>query len=374
VFFGLACLFNPTVLLCVQYVIFAVLQVHEQYMNRCFQLARLGHGQVAPNPLVGAVLVHQQRIIGEGWHRQFGQAHAEVNCINSVASEDRHLIKESTLYVSLEPCAHFGKTPPCSALIIQHRIPHVVIGCTDSFEQVNGKGIAHLQEAGVQVTTGVLQEQALALNRRFFTYHRLQRPYIILKWAQSANGFLAAANQKPIAISNAYTNRQVHQWRSQEAAIMVGANTAISDNPTLTTRLWPGKNPLRLLIDPQLRVPQNLKMFTDGLPTSVFNVLKNGQAGAVSFIKLDDEFPLLPQLLQYLWQNGINSVLVEGGTILLNSFIAAGLWDEARVITATTTTISKGIAAPALVSAIGVRKQTLQHDVIQYYQPHTPNT
>lgn len=244
-------------------------------MHRCLQLARLGAGAVAPNPMVGAVLVHEGRIIGEGYHRQYGCPHAEVDCLQSVLEGDKHLIPQSILYVSLEPCAHFGKTPPCADLIIGHKIPHVVVGCRDPFPAVNGKGIEKLQAAGTHVEAGVLEAACRKLNERFFTFHQQHRPYVVLKWAQTADGKMAKDGPERLLISNAMTNRLVHRWRSEEMAILVGTNTAWADNPSLTTRLWPGPNPVRLVVDLHLRLPKNLHLFDASAPTLVFNLLQH---------------------------------------------------------------------------------------------------
>ena len=229
-------------------------------MTRCLQLAQLGAGNVAPNPMVGAVLVYEEKIIGEGYHRKYGEAHAEVNCINSVKESNRELIEKSTLYVSLEPCSHYGKTPPCSDLIIQNKIKKVVIGCQDIYKEVSGKGILKLRNAGVEVISGVLEKESVDLNKRFFTFHQKFRPYIILKWAQTANTKIGSTNER-ILISNEYTNRLVHKWRSEEAAVLVGTNTAVQDDPFLTTRLWKGKNPVRIVIDKELKLPPSLNIF-----------------------------------------------------------------------------------------------------------------
>ncbi|HVF98165.1 MAG TPA: bifunctional diaminohydroxyphosphoribosylaminopyrimidine deaminase/5-amino-6-(5-phosphoribosylamino)uracil reductase RibD, partial [Flavisolibacter sp.] len=223
--------------------VFTALATHEIYMQRCLQLAGLATGNVAPNPVVGSVLVYNDRVIGEGYHKQFGQAHAEVDCIASVLEEDKPLINQSVLYVTLEPCAHFGKTPPCANLIIQEKIPKVVVGCRDPFLQVNGKGIEKLRAAGVDVTVGILEEDCKSLNKRFFVFHTQHRPFVVLKWAQSGNQKIGGADGKRIFISNDYTARLVHKWRSEEATILVGTNTAFYDNPRLDTRLWPGNNP-----------------------------------------------------------------------------------------------------------------------------------
>ncbi|MDQ6764196.1 MAG: bifunctional diaminohydroxyphosphoribosylaminopyrimidine deaminase/5-amino-6-(5-phosphoribosylamino)uracil reductase RibD, partial [Bacteroidota bacterium] len=221
-------------------------------MNRCIQLAKIAEGNVAPNPMVGAILVHENKIIGEGFHKKYGEPHAEANCINNVRDEHKNLIEQSTLYVSLEPCSHYGKTPPCADLIVQKKIPKVIIGCQDIFKEVAGKGIQKLNDAGIETTVGVLEKECSELNKRFFIFHQKQRPYIILKWAQSANGKIGKKGER-IFISNDYTNRLVHKWRSEEAAIMIGTNTAQEDNPSLTTRLWQGKNPVRIIIDKKLR-------------------------------------------------------------------------------------------------------------------------
>jgi diaminohydroxyphosphoribosylaminopyrimidine deaminase / 5-amino-6-(5-phosphoribosylamino)uracil reductase len=337
-------------------------------MQRCFTLAKLGAGQAAPNPMVGAVLVHEDRIIGEGYHMKYGQAHAEVNCINNVSDADRRLIPSATMYVSLEPCAHFGKTPPCADLIIQNNIPQVIIGCTDSFKEVSGKGIQKLQEAGVRVTTGVLEKQALDLNKRFFAFHSMRRPYIILKWAQSVNGMIAANTAHRTMISNEKTNRLVHKWRSEESSILVGTNTALQDDPSLTNRHWPGKNPIRLVIDNELKLPGHLKIFDGTVQTIVFNKLRE-EEGKVSYHKLSKGSDYLQQLLQRLFQLNILSVLVEGGTETLQSFINEELWDEARVITNNELYIEEGVQAPTLINSRQQKnRDDILSDTIRYYQ------
>ncbi|MCR6722039.1 MAG: bifunctional diaminohydroxyphosphoribosylaminopyrimidine deaminase/5-amino-6-(5-phosphoribosylamino)uracil reductase RibD [Chitinophagaceae bacterium] len=248
------------------------------WMRHALNLARLGAGNVAPNPMVGAVLVAGERIIGEGFHRQYGGPHAEVDCMNAVKEEDRHLISSADLFVTLEPCAHFGKTPPCADLIIRHQIPRVWIGCRDPFPQVDGKGIEKLEKAGVKVTTGILEQECRDINRRFFCFHTQKRPYIFLKWAQTADGFIAPEQQSEtnerLLISNEWSNRIVHRWRTEEAAILVGWKTALVDNPQLTTRHWPGKQPLRILIDRNLQVPDNYNLF-HSFPTLVYNAVKS---------------------------------------------------------------------------------------------------
>lgn len=335
-------------------------------MQRCLELAKLGAGHVAPNPMVGAVLVHDDCIIGEGWHKQYGQAHAEVNCINSVKEEDRILISQSILYVSLEPCAHFGKTPPCTELIIQHKIPKVIIGCRDPFEEVNGKGIEKLKEAGIEVilATGGIEEECKELNKRFFTFHTKHRPYIILKWAQSMDGKIAADNGKRLLISNAYSNRLVHQWRSEEAGILVGTNTVLLDNPELTTRLWPGKSPVRLVVDMDLKLPSSLKVFNQQERTIVFNTVKQEEAGNLIYYKIGKQVNLVHQIMKALYELKIQSVLVEGGAKLLQSFIDEGIWDEARIITNEELIINEGLSVPVLKNAGEVSEQKILSDRI----------
>ena len=244
-------------------------------MSRCIELAKLGAGFTAPNPMVGAVLVYDNRIIGEGYHRHYGHAHAEVNCIASVKKEDEPFIRQSVLYVSLEPCAHHGKTPPCADLIIEKKIPMVVVGSRDPFKEVDGKGIEKLQAAGVEVQEDVLEKECIDLNKRFFTFHTWRRPYIILKWAQSDDGKIAKTGHSRVLISNDYTNRLVHKWRSEEASILVGTNTALMDNPSLDTRLWKGPNPVRLVVDKNLALPASLNVFDQKIKTIIFNTLKH---------------------------------------------------------------------------------------------------
>ena len=336
-------------------------------MQRCLQLAQLGAGSVMPNPMVGAVLVHNHMIIGEGYHQQYGQAHAEVNCINNVKEADRHLINQSTLYVSLEPCNHFGKTPPCTDLISKHQIPEVVIACTDPFEKVNGSGIKKLQAAGIKVIEGILKEEAAELNKRFFTFHKKQRPYIILKWAQSSNLKIANENFEAIKISNEITNRLVHKWRSEEAAILVGTNTALHDNPALTTRLWPGKNPVRIVIDRQLKLPAHLQLFDGSTATIVINTIKQAESTNTFFYKIAEEENLLTALMNLLYHQQLSSLIVEGGALLLQSFIDAGLWEEARIITNNELIIDNGIQSPVLKNNKLITTEHLLSDSIQVY-------
>ena len=348
-----------------------MLSIQEKYMHRCFQLAKLGAGAVAPNPMVGAVLVHDNKIVGEGYHKKYGEAHAEVNCIDSVTEENKNLITKSTLYVSLEPCVHYGKTPPCADLIIKNKIPKVVIGCRDVFEQVAGKGIAKLKTAGIEVTTGILEKEAVELNKRFFTFHQTQRPYIILKWAQSFNDKIAASSKSGLnertLISNEYTNRLVHKWRSEEAAIMVGTDTALYDDPSLATRLWKGKNPVRIVVDMNLRLPSSLKMFDKKVKTIVFNKIKQQEEDDLIYYRLAAE-NILEEIINALHEMSIQSVIVEGGAKLLQSFIDAGLWDEARIITNRQMVIGNGIDAPDLKQSVLQKEEQFFNDTITYFQ------
>jgi diaminohydroxyphosphoribosylaminopyrimidine deaminase/5-amino-6-(5-phosphoribosylamino)uracil reductase len=339
----------------------------EKYMTRCIQLATLGAGNVAPNPMVGAVLVYENKIIGEGYHQKYGEAHAEVNCIKNVDEKNKQFIEKSTIYVSLEPCAHHGKTPPCADLIIKNKIKKVVIGCRDIYKEVAGKGIEKLRNADVEVVTGVLETECKELNKRFFTFHQKQRPYIILKWAQSANGKIGSNNNERILISNDYSNRLVHKWRGEEAAILVGTNTALKDNPSLTTRLWTANNPVRVVIDKELKLPSSAKLFSKETNTVIFNFFKNAVEENLNFIKIENE-NFLQQMLFSLYRLNIQSVLVEGGAKTLQSFIDATLWDEARVITNEKMNIENGIAAAEMKNFSLIKQEKYFSDRIAYYQ------
>ena len=328
----------------------------------------MGAGRVAPNPMVGAVLVFKDRVIGEGYHKKFGEAHAEVNCINSVAEADKKYIGESTMYVSLEPCAHFGKTPPCADLIIKNKIPNVVIGCRDSFEAVAGKGIERLKAAGTEVVVGILEKECLELNRRFFTFHEKKRPYIILKWAQSNDAMIAALDGARTFISNEFTNRLVHKWRTEEAAILVGTNTALLDDPALTTRLWPGNDPVRLVIDKDLKLPGHLKLFDGTVKTIVFNYVKQAEEENLVYYQLKKEENILTQIATGLYSMNIQSLMVEGGAKLLQSFIDEGLWDEAWVISNEQLIIGNGLNAPVLKSNKLYHEKKIQNDTISFFR------
>ena len=328
-------------------------------MRRCIELAELGAGNVAPNPMVGAVLVYKGKIIGEGYHEQYGQSHAEVNCIASVQESDSYLIEKSTLYVSLEPCAHFGKTPPCADLIIQKNIQHVIIGCSDSFEKVNGKGISKLIAAGIKVEVGILKAECVGSNKRFFTVHQKKRPHIILKWAQSNDGFIAGQGFTTTKISNVYTDRLVHKWRSQEASILVGVNTVQTDNPTLTTRNWIGKNPIRVIIDESLKLSNDLNVFNEDASTIIINRGLSATKNNVEFCEIGDSQSAIEAVIECLYKRQINSVIIEGGSKTLQNFINAGVWDEARVITNTVLFLKEGVGAPLfkdqkLISTINI--------------------
>ena len=337
-------------------------------MRRCLQLAQLGAGQAAPNPMVGAVLVYDDIIIGEGYHQKFGEAHAEVNCIKAVAEEHLHLIKESTLYVSLEPCAHLGKTPACTSLIIQHKIKQVIVACRDPFKKVNGYGIKLLKDAGIQVTEAVLEKEAKELNKYFFTFHEKKRPYIFLKWAQTADGFIAGENYRAIKITSDLTNRWAHQLRSITGAIMVGTHTAVHDNPALDTRLWQGKNPVRIVIDKQLKISKNAALFNNTAAVIVLNYLNEETAGHIHFFKVDEKENMLFVLMKILYERNIQSLIVEGGSILLQSFINEELWDEAMLITNKSLYIKKGVVAASIPIEKFTDKYHISSDLAQVYK------
>jgi diaminohydroxyphosphoribosylaminopyrimidine deaminase/5-amino-6-(5-phosphoribosylamino)uracil reductase len=334
-------------------------------MSRCLQLAELGAGYVAPNPMVGAVLVYEDKIIGEGYHQKYGEAHAEVNCINSVSEQHKNLVEKSALYVSLEPCSHYGKTPPCADLIIKNKIKKVIIGCKDIYKEVAGSGIQKLRNAGLEIAVGILEKECTQLNKRFFTFHQQFRPYIILKWAQSANGKIGSV-EKRILISNDYSNRMAHRWRSEEAAILVGTRTALHDDPLLTTRLWNGKDPVRIAIDKNLILPQTLKLFNADSKTIIYNLRQASTAENLVYIKLEKE-NFIDQILQSLFEMNIQSVMIEGGSNTLQSFIDAGLWDEARIITNKELIIENGIAAPEMKGFLLEKRLEYDTDVINFY-------
>lgn len=347
------------------------MNTNEKYMNRCLELARSGAGNVSPNPMVGCVIVHHNCIIGEGYHEKYGEAHAEVNAIKSV--KNLELLKESTLFVTLEPCAHFGLTPPCSDLIIDSKIPNVVIGTIDSYAKVAGKGIEKMKKAGISVQVGILEKECREINKRFFTFHEKKRPFIILKWAETTDGFIdfdRNANQfgQPVWITGEKSLLRVHQMRAVEDAILVGTNTALKDNPSLTVRHCKGRNPARLVIDNHLRLPENLNLFDGTVKTIVFNSAKNLESGNNEFIKIDFSRNIIPQILKILYQLNIQSIIVEGGKQLLESFIEVNLWDETYRFTGKKF-FESGIKAPAISGTIIHSEETDGDKLIVYKNP-----
>ncbi len=330
------------------------MQVDEKYMRRALQLARQGAGHTSPNPMVGAVIVGPDgTIIGEGWHRKCGQAHAEVNAVAAV--KDVNLLKNSTIYVTLEPCSHYGKTPPCANLLIERGIPRVVVGALDPFVKVAGRGVQMLRDAGIEVVVGVLEQECRELNRRFMTAHTTGRPWVQLKWAQTADGFIALppeAGENPLHMSTPVTMRLMHRQRSLCDAIVVGAATVRIDNPALTTRQWPGRSPLRVVLSRNLSIPDNSSLLHDGLPTVVYNGIKNERVGAVEYVKMETANP--QAWLENLYARGVTSVMVEGGTRVLQGLIDAGAWDEAR-IEVSPRRVGQGVAAPAIGGTVTAR-------------------
>ncbi|PAW94206.1 riboflavin biosynthesis protein RibD [Mucilaginibacter sp. MD40] len=345
----------------------------EIYMQRCLELAALGAGKVSPNPMVGAVIVYEDRIIGEGYHQKYGEAHAEVNAVKMVTDNYVNytdLLKKSTIYVSLEPCAHHGKTPPCADLIIKHQIPHVVVGCRDPFPLVDGKGIEKLKHAGIKVTVGLLEAECLAMNKRFFTRVQKQRPYIILKWAQTTDGFFAPADGSQYWITGAESRKLVHQWRSEEDAILVGKNTVVADNPLLNVRYAAGRSPKRIVIDRNLELDTSLNVFDNTVETIVFNEKKFAIEGNVKYIQLESFDYYVPQYVMYqLYLQDIQSVIIEGGATTLQHFIDAGLWDEARIFTGTSV-LNNGIRSP-FITDINTDNYVVGNDRLQIWtNPH----
>lgn len=343
--------------------VFSLRMNDEFYMRRCTELAAKAAGNTYPNPLVGSVIVHNDTIIGEGCHHKAGEPHAEINAIRSVKKPE--LLPQSTIYVSLEPCSHYGKTPPCALKITETGFQRVVIGTPDLHEKVNGKGKKIIEKAGIEVTTGVLEKECRELNKRFFTFHTQKRPYIILKWAESADGFIDR-DFRPVQIGNPLTKQFVHQMRSEEHAILVGTRTALHDNPSLTTREISGRNPVRILIDFDLKVPRNFKIYNSEARTFVFNTVKEEVAGNIHFIKVGREhFP--DHLMQKLYEHQIQSVLVEGGRFTLQEFISAGLWDEAVVISNPGLRLSAGTSAP-LLPEDACKTEKFRDNIIRFYR------
>lgn len=307
-----------------------------KYMTRCLELAELGIGSVSPNPLVGSVVVFKGKIVGEGYHHQYGKAHAEVNAINNVISrypcDYEHILRQSTIYVNLEPCSHFGKTPPCADLIIKHRIPQVVIASPDPFDAVNGKGILKLKSAGIKVTENFCVDKANFINRRFFTRISKQRPYFILKWAQTADGYFAPTDRSQKWISGPEARALAHKWRTEEDAVLVGKTTALADDPQLNVRQWSGRNPIRIVIDKNLELSSKSNLLDQSQPTIIFNAHKTEYDGQTKYLEIENFDFYLPQMIAYqLYIMDIQSVIIEGGAATLNLFIQADLWDEARI-------------------------------------------
>lgn len=332
------------------------MQIHEYYIKRCLQIAKNGLGTTRPNPMVGALIVHNNKIIGEGFTSPYGGLHAEVNAINAV--KDKLLLKDSTIYVLLEPCSHFGKTPPCSDLIIKHGIPNVIIGCVDDNPEVAGKGIAKLKAHGCNVIVGVLEKECKAHLKRFFTFHNKKRPYVILKWAQSQDGFIAPLHKndrKPVWITNIYSRQLVHKWRAEEQSILVGSKTVVDDNPSLTIRDYEGQNPVRIVLDLNNKLNDNYRIFDTSAKTIK---LTNKE--------LSINEPLASQICCTLYQGNINSVIVEGGAKTLQTFIDEDLWDEARLFIGKTQ-FREGLKAPKFEGKL-VSEQHINDDCLKIYR------
>lgn len=384
-----------------------MIESDEIYMKRCLQLALMAEGNTFPNPMVGAVIVHQGKIIGEGYHHKAGLPHAEPNAIYSV--KDQSLLKDSTLYVSLEPCSHYGKTPPCAKLIIDKQIPRVVIACLDPNPLVSGRGVKMLQEAGIEVKTGVLESEARRLNRRFITFQEKHRPYVILKWAQTADGFIDIAREDigsgPIRISNGVTKTLNHQLRSTEGAIMVATRTALLDNPHLTTSKWSGNNPVRVVLDRRGIIPETNKIFDNRATTLVFTtkegaekhltqrsnylnqnkiksiqekdkdlyfekgngIIKLFENDNIEYITIDFDTNIVTQILDNLYHYNIQSIIIEGGSMWLNTVINSGLWDEARIETSKSI-INTGIKAP-FIDGIEIKSEIIGDNIIRILAP-----
>lgn len=343
------------------------MQEHQLYIRRCLELAQMAKGYTLSNPMVGAVLVHKGRIIGEGWHRQHGtEKHAEVNCIESVREEDRALIPESTMYVNLEPCAHFGKTPPCATRLVEEKVKEVVICNIDPFVLVEGRGLQILESKGVKTEHGILNEEGLWVNRRFYCFHEQRRPYIILKWAQTEQGYFAPLDRSRYQITGKESRQLVHKWRTEEAAILIGHKTALADDPQLTAREWIGIQPLRIVLDRNLGLPHSLQVFNEDAPTWVINEKKEEVQGHITYVKLAFDEIMLTRITEKLHEANILSLIVEGGAALLQSFIELHLWDEARVFTSENM-LPEGITAPTLKNATQVYRTESGHDMLHVY-------
>lgn len=331
-------------------------------MQRALELAKNGLGSVSPNPMVGCVIVYEGKIIGEGWHRQFGGPHAEVNAIDSV--DDKTLLRKATVFVTLEPCSYHGKTPACSDLLIRNKVKKVVVASLDPNPKVSGAGIKALKTSGTEVLTRICENESIALNRRFFINQKLKRPYILLKWAQTMDGFIARTNNDSKWISNELSRQRVHQWRSEEDAILVGKNTVVYDNPSLTVRDWQGANPVRIVLDRNLELNEDYKLFDGEVKTLVYNTNESSQQNGYERVKVEEK-SFLENVLQDLLSRDIGAVLVEGGSEVLTSFIELGLWDEARVFTSEQK-FEKGIGAPKLREDL-YKKEFIEKDKLEYY-------
>ena len=341
------------------------MKTHEHFIDKCIRLARKGALDVSPNPMVGCVIVNNGEIIGEGYHKEYGKNHAEVNAINSV--KDKSVLKNSILYVNLEPCCHHGKTPPCTDLIIKYNIPKVVIGCIDTFSKVSGQGIKKLKDNSVEVIYGVLEKDCIELNKRFFCYHIKKRPYIILKWAKSKDNFIAPINQeKPFWMTCEKSKKLVHSWRAEEDAILVGRKTVVADNPSLTVRMCEGKNPIRIVIDKELSLNEKSNVFDDQAKTIVFNNIKSSIVDKTTYLKAD--FNNLNQdILNQLYNRDILSLIIEGGAITINSFIEKNLYDEIRVFT-TDKILKKGVNSPELPDINLIETSIINNDKLEVYK------
>lgn len=340
---------------------------HELYMQRALELARKGLRAVSPNPMVGCVIVHDEKIIGEGWHQRFGGHHAEVNAVESV--EDKYLLNETTVYVTLEPCSYHGKTPACSDLLIRNKVKKVVVASLDPNPKVSGAGVQALKEAGIEILSGVCEDESIALNRRFFINQKLKRPYVLLKWAQTQDGFLARSNYDSKWISNALSRQRVHQWRAEEDAILVGKNTVVHDNPSLTVRDWEGRNPIRIVLDRNLELRPDSKLFDGEVKTLVYNTKESLVGNGFERVQINNE-DFLDAVLKDMFARDIGSVLVEGGSQVLNSFIEEGLWDEARVFTSEQQ-FENGIEAPKLDEPLQEVEQIETDELAFYFNSKT---
>ncbi|MFD2561782.1 bifunctional diaminohydroxyphosphoribosylaminopyrimidine deaminase/5-amino-6-(5-phosphoribosylamino)uracil reductase RibD [Aquimarina rubra] len=345
------------------------MSVHEKYIKRCIQIAKNALGSARPNPMVGSVIVHKQAIIGEGYTSAYGGNHAEVNAINAV--KDKSLLKEATLYVTLEPCSHFGKTPPCSDLIIKHNIPNVVIGTIDTHSKVAGKGIEKLKSAGCKVTVGVLENECQKHHRRFFTFHNKKRPYVILKWAQTLDGFIAPEKTReraPVWITNPYSRQLVHKWRAEEQAILVGNKTVIADNPKLTIRNWYGDNPIRIIIDLSNKTPKGSAILDEAAKTIVITTNANGKqnSNTLRYETMNSKTHIVEEVCNILFKHEIQSVIIEGGSYTIQSFIDANLWDEARVFIGSNN-FKSGVKAPILNANL-ISEEKIMEDTLRIYK------